>query len=55
MLSLTTLATANAIKPAYDPATLDIGVVHFGPGACHRAHQAAYVDVLAAADPRWGI
>ncbi len=54
-LSLTTLAAANAIKPAYDPATLDIGVVHFGPGAFHRAHQAAYFDALAAKDPRWGI
>ena len=55
MLSLTTLADARALKPAYDPAALDIGVVHFGPGAFHRAHQAAYFDALAAADPRWGI
>jgi fructuronate reductase len=54
-LSLDTLATANATKPAYDPAALDIGVVHFGPGAFHRAHQAAYFDALAAKDPRWGI
>jgi len=55
MLSLTTLAAARALKPAYDPATLDIGVVHFGPGAFHRAHQAAYFDALAVKDPRWGI
>lgn len=55
MLSLTTLSAANANKPAYDPATLDIGVVHFGPGAFHRAHQAAYFDALAAKDARWGI
>lgn len=54
-LTLDTLATANATKPAYDPAALDIGVVHFGPGAFHRAHQAAYFDALAAKDPRWGI
>lgn len=54
-LSLDTLATANATKPAYDPASLDIGVVHFGPGAFHRAHQAAYLDALAAKDSRWGI
>jgi fructuronate reductase len=54
-LSLDTLATVNAVKPAYDPAALDIGVVHFGPGAFHRAHQAAYFDALAGADPRWGI
>jgi len=32
-----------------------IGIVHFGPGAFHRAHQAAYIDRLLAADPRWGI
>ncbi|PTQ65820.1 fructuronate reductase [Sphingomonas sp. PP-CE-3G-477] len=32
-----------------------IGIVHFGPGAFHRAHQAAYVDALLADDPRWGI
>nr|WP_239017809.1 mannitol dehydrogenase family protein [Sphingomonas aracearum] len=32
-----------------------IGIVHFGPGAFHRAHQAAYVDTLLAHDPRWGI
>jgi fructuronate reductase len=32
-----------------------IGIVHFGPGAFHRAHQAAYVDTLLADDPRWQI
>jgi fructuronate reductase len=31
------------------------GIVHFGPGAFHRAHQAEYVDRLLAHDPRWGI
>lgn len=56
-LSLATLSDLNAevIKPAYDPAALSVGVVHFGPGAFHRAHQAAYLDALAASDPRWGI
>ncbi|HTM81523.1 mannitol dehydrogenase family protein [Asticcacaulis sp.] len=54
-LSLATFSTANAIKPAYDPASLEIGVVHFGPGAFHRAHQAAYFDALVATDKRWGI
>jgi fructuronate reductase len=34
------------------PAT---GIVHFGPGAFHRAHQADYVDRLLDEDPRWGI
>jgi len=32
-----------------------VGIVHFGPGAFHRAHQADYVDRLLAGDPRWGI
>jgi fructuronate reductase len=31
------------------------GIVHFGPGAFHRAHQADYIDRLLAHDPRWGI
>jgi fructuronate reductase len=31
------------------------GIVHFGPGAFHRAHQADYVDRLLTHDPRWGI
>lgn len=31
------------------------GIVHFGPGAFHRAHQADYVDRLLDTDPRWGI
>jgi len=32
-----------------------VGIVHFGPGAFHRAHQAAYLDRLLDDDPRWGI
>lgn len=32
-----------------------VGIVHFGPGAFHRAHQAAYIDTLLAEDPTWGI
>jgi fructuronate reductase len=31
------------------------GVVHFGPGAFHRAHQAWYFDRLMERDPRWAI
>jgi fructuronate reductase len=31
------------------------GIVHFGPGAFHRAHQADYIDRLLTDDPRWGI
>jgi fructuronate reductase len=32
-----------------------VGIVHFGPGAFHRAHQADYIDRLLEQDPRWGI
>ena len=31
------------------------GIVHFGAGAFHRAHQADYIDRLLNDDPRWGI
>lgn len=31
------------------------GIVHFGPGAFHRAHQADFIDRLLREDPRWGI
>jgi fructuronate reductase len=41
--------------PAYDRGALDLGIVHFGPGAFHRVHQAWFVDKLLAHDPRWGI
>lgn len=42
-------------RPAYDPGTLVPGIVHFGPGAFHRAHQAYFIDELLAQDRRWGI
>ena len=35
--------------PAYDRRAARIGVVHFGPGAFHRAHQAFYFDEMLAA------
>lgn len=41
--------------PAYNRDKVQVGVVHFGPGAFHRAHQAFYFDQLLASDPRWGI
>ncbi|WP_296596989.1 mannitol dehydrogenase family protein [Phenylobacterium sp.] len=37
--------------PAYDRAKTTVGVVHFGPGAFHRAHQAWYFDRMLAHDP----
>jgi mannitol 2-dehydrogenase len=43
--------------PTYDRARLSVGIVHFGVGGFHRAHQAMYIDRLmnlgAATD--WGI
>ncbi|MBL8552537.1 MAG: mannitol dehydrogenase family protein [Hyphomonadaceae bacterium] len=53
-LSLKSLASITA-RPSYDPAAVAIGVVHFGPGAFHRAHQLDYLDRLLARDPRWGV
>jgi fructuronate reductase len=46
---------AEIAQPPYDPRQVGIGVVHFGPGAFHRAHQGDYFDRLLASDPRWGI
>jgi fructuronate reductase len=42
-------------RPDYDRATARIGVVHFGPGAFHRAHQAAVFDQMLANDPRFAL
>ncbi len=55
-LSQATLAQARgAHLPGYDRAAIVPGIVHFGPGAFHRAHQAAYVDAVLDHDPRWAI
>jgi fructuronate reductase len=42
-------------SPSYDRSRLSTGVLHFGPGAFHRAHQADYIDRLLDHDPRWAI
>lgn len=53
---MTRLTAASLPAPlAYDRDATTIGVVHFGPGAFFRAHQAAYIDDLLATDPRWAI
>jgi fructuronate reductase len=41
--------------PAYERADTRIGVVHFGPGAFHRVHQACYFDDLLHEDRNWAI
>ncbi|WP_297512004.1 mannitol dehydrogenase family protein [uncultured Caulobacter sp.] len=48
-------AIPGVVLPAYDRDKVQVGVVHLGPGAFHRAHQAFYFDQLLAKDPRWGI
>ena len=35
-----------AAVPSYDPASLKAGILHFGVGNFHRAHQAVYLDDL---------
>jgi fructuronate reductase len=56
-LSRATLGSlpAGIARPGHDPSSIRTGIVHFGPGAFHRAHQAAYIDRLLDSDPRWGI
>lgn len=48
-------ARSGTILPTYDRAATKIGIVHIGPGAFHRAHQAYYVDTLLHVDKRWAI
>gem|GEM_PF-5540979 len=46
-LSRATLKSFNKVhKPGYDPADLVPGIVHFGVGNFHRAHQAVYLDAI---------
>jgi fructuronate reductase len=42
--------------PPVDPRALEVGIVHLGLGAFHRAHQAVYTEDAVAAEPGpWGI
>jgi fructuronate reductase len=57
-LSLAVLGAlpAAVARPAYDPRRIDIGIVHLGIGAFHRAQTAVYSDdALALEDGAWGI
>lgn len=56
-LSQATLARVGpqVLRPGYDRTALNAGIVHFGPGAFHRVHQAWFVDKLLSHDSRWGI
>jgi mannitol 2-dehydrogenase len=54
---VTLTTTLDVPAPAYDRARVTVGVVHFGVGGFHRAHQAAYHDRLMNAGEAldWGI
>lgn len=54
--NLDKLGKAVAV-PAYNPAKLTAGIVHFGVGNFHRAHQAVYLDDLfnLGRDHDWGL
>jgi fructuronate reductase len=57
-LSQENIAALNADveRPGYDREAQACGIVHFGIGAFHRAHQAVYTDdAMAAGDRDWGI
>ena len=45
-LNQSTLAQLPVSTPSYDRSEIGIGIVHFGVGGFHRAHQAMYIDQL---------
>lgn len=47
----------TASVPRYDPSRISAGIVHFGVGNFHRAHQAVYLDDLfnLGLDHDWGL
>ena len=51
------LGAVERYATTYDRRACEIGIVHLGYGAFHRAHQAVYVDdyMQATGDLRWGI
>jgi fructuronate reductase len=48
-------ARSGTVLPTYDRGATRFGIVHIGPGAFHRAHQAYYIDTLLHSDRRWAI
>ncbi|RDV25472.1 mannitol dehydrogenase family protein [Alteromonas aestuariivivens] len=56
-LNLNSLAQVNkAVKlPPYNLATTGCGIVHIGPGAFHRGHQAVYTELAMAYGGNWRI
>ena len=56
-LNAETLSRIPIDKPTYDRGAIGVGIVHFGVGGFHRAHQAMYVDRLlnSGTASSWGI
>lgn len=55
-LNGSTLAQLELATPGYDRDRIAVGIVHFGVGGFHRAHQAMYVDrLLSRGATEWGI
>jgi len=58
-LSLKMLSTLSSKvdKPSYERDSLSAGILHFGPGNFHKAHQAVYLDKLlnSGRDQDWAI
>ncbi|HWD69330.1 MAG TPA: mannitol dehydrogenase family protein [Solirubrobacteraceae bacterium] len=48
---------ARVPVPSYERGVVNSGIMHFGVGGFHRAHQAMYLDALltAGASPDWGV
>ena len=40
------MTSSDFLEPSYDRSHLRVGIVHFGVGGFHRAHQAMYLDRL---------
>src|ERR671916_1511360 len=56
-LNAATLDSLSIPKPGYDRSSVSTGIVHFGVGGFHRAHEAMYLDRLMEAGEGldWGI
>lgn len=56
-LDKSTVPSLSIATPNYDRDEISVGIVHFGVGGFHRAHQAMYVDALlnAGGAKDWGI
>jgi fructuronate reductase len=50
-------ALPASVRPSLDPRSIDVGIVHLGVGAFHRAHQAVYTQaaMVATGERGWGI